>query len=247
MTPYFTRLRSFGRIKTHAFSPRQLQLVEEHGTRFSVPDFQDIQDFYQNTAYPDSTETPSCAMWIKRLKTDFTKINLEIGFGGGEHLLKRANASPNEYWIGAEPFLNGWIKALDGAVEQRLNNVALYNQDVRDLLEKIPASSLDRICILYPDPWHKQRHHKRRIINDALIQQLAHVLKIDGIVEVATDIPNYAEWIIKHFIKAQDDFQSPSLPFSSHIMPFEGWPGTRYEEKAKIAGRDCYYLTFIRK
>jgi tRNA (guanine-N7-)-methyltransferase len=172
-------------------------------------------------------------------------VRLEIGFGGGEHLLHEARSNPESGFIGCEAYVNGMAKALAAIKAEGLKNIRLYHGDALDLLDWLPEGALARVYILYPDPWPKRRHWKRRFISDDRIGRLGRVLKQGGELRFATDWPGYAEWALLRFIRSAlfrwtaecaDDWRKPWLQF----------PGTRYEEKAEKQGRQSCYLTFLR-
>jgi len=169
---------------------------------------------------------------------------LEIGFGGGEHLVAQAGAHPDARFIGVEPFLNGVASCLRHIEESGVANVRLHQGDARDVIARLPDGCLDLVYILFPDPWPKARHHKRRLIQPEFLDALARVMKPRAEVRFATDWANYAEWTLWHFVhdarfawtaERADDWRAP-------------WPGhvtTRYE--AKRLG-DCapVWLRFVR-
>ncbi len=171
---------------------------------------------------------------------------LEIGFGAGEHLIEQAKANPDVGLIGCEPFLNGVAAALAGLERDGLVNVRLRRGDAEALLEAAPEAFFSRIFLLYPDPWPKRRHNKRRIVSDAMIAALARVLRPGGDVRFATDIDDYAGWTLKRFL-ASPRFRWAASRAAEWRVPWPGWRVTRYEAKARKAGRDCVYLTFVRR
>lgn len=173
------------------------------------------------------------------------KLVLEIGFGGGEHLAAEAEAHPDTGYIGAEPFLNGVAKLVSEIEARNLANIRVHHGDARPLLDWLPASALDRIDLLYPDPWPKARHWKRRFINRRNLDRLARVLKPGGLLHFATDIDSYTRWTLAH-IHAHTRFLWTASAPSDWRTPFPDWPGTRYEAKARAAGRDPVYLEFRR-
>jgi len=174
------------------------------------------------------------------------RIILEIGFGGGEHLLHRALESPQTGFIGVEPFVNSMAKFVAAAGDAGVTNVRLYDDDATQLLDWLPAGSLDGIDLLYPDPWPKMRHWKRRFVNKANLDRFARVLKPGARFRFASDIDTYVNWTLRH-IHAHPEFDWPARNASDWRTPYEGWPGTRYEAKALREGRTPAYLTFLRK
>jgi tRNA (guanine-N7-)-methyltransferase len=176
-------------------------------------------------------------------------IGLEIGFGGGEHLVAQAAAHPDMGFIGCEPFVNGMAKALalieaQGSVN-RLANIRLHFGDASDLLAWLPPASLARIDLLYPDPWPKRRHWKRRFVQAARIAELARVLRPGGLFRFATDWPDYAAWTLERLMRSPL-FAWTAARADDWRLPWPEFTSTRYEAKAKQAGRAPCYLVFQR-
>lgn len=167
---------------------------------------------------------------------------LEIGFGGGEHLAQQAALHPDVQFIGAEPFLNGVAKLLAEIDRKTLPNIRIHDDDVRYLLPRLPAASLQRVYLLYPDPWPKARQNKRRFVNAGNLAELARILKPGGLFLFASDIPDYVEWTLEH-VSDQPAFEL----LSRSGEPFENWVRTRYEAKAIREGRTPAYLRFRRR
>ncbi|MFZ2103463.1 MAG: tRNA (guanine(46)-N(7))-methyltransferase TrmB [Oricola sp.] len=174
------------------------------------------------------------------------KVYLEIGFGGGEHLLHRAGLMPGAGFIGVEPFVNSMAKFVSAADDEGVGNVRLHDDDATQLLDWLPDSCLDGIDLLYPDPWPKPRHWKRRFVNRANLDRFARVLKPGALFRFASDIDTYVNWTLRH-IHAHPDFDWPARNASDWRTPYENWPGTRYEAKALREGRTPAYLTFVRR
>lgn len=170
-------------------------------------------------------------------------VRLEIGFGGGEHLVREAAAAPGTGFIGVEPYINGMAKALAAIAAQGLRNVRLFDGDAAELLDWLPAASLARVDLLYPDPWPKKRHWKRRFVQTENLNRVARVLRPGGELRFASDIPGYVEWTLTHTI-FRTDFVWTARRADDWRKPWQGWPGTRYEAKALKAGRTPAYLTF---
>jgi tRNA (guanine-N7-)-methyltransferase len=173
------------------------------------------------------------------------EVRLEIGFGGAEHLIAQAAANPDCGFIGIEPFINGMAKAL-AAIERRgLTNIRLHHGDAIDLLAWLPAASLAKVYLLYPDPWPKRRHWKRRFVQDRTIAQFARVLRPGGEFRFASDIDSYVSWTLVRLLR------SPAFAWTAERAgdwrnPWPDFAGTRYEAKAKREGRTPCYLTFRR-
>ncbi|SHF64521.1 tRNA (guanine-N7-)-methyltransferase [Kaistia soli DSM 19436] len=172
-------------------------------------------------------------------------VALEIGFGGGEHLLHRASAEPATGRIGAEPFVNGMAKAAAAIDAGRPGNLRLFDRDAAELLDWLPSASLSVVDLLYPDPWHKRRHWKRRFVSPANLDRIARVLKPGGLFRFASDIPSYVDWTLIA-VMAHPHFAWTAEDADDWRLPFPGWPGTRYEQKAIREGRRGTYLTFSR-
>jgi tRNA (guanine-N7-)-methyltransferase len=172
-------------------------------------------------------------------------VHVEIGFGGAEHLIGRAATNPCIGFIGAEPFVNGMAKALAAIDDAKLTNIRLHHADAVELLDWLPAASIGRIDLLYPDPWPKRRHWKRRFINEDNIARLARVLKAGGEFRFATDWANYAEWTLARLTRAQD-FTWTAERADDWRRPWPDFTQTRYEAKAIREGRVPCYLRFKR-
>lgn len=176
---------------------------------------------------------------------DVVAFGLEIGCGGGEHLVHQASSAPDIGFIGVEPFEEGLAKMVSAVDERQLRNVRLYGDDAAVLLDWLPAGSLSRVDLLYPDPWPKRRHWKRRFISPANLDRISRALHVSGELRVATDITDYADWTLLQIL-LRDDFEWTARRADDWRLPWHGWPGTRYEAKARRAGRASTYLTFRR-
>ena len=165
---------------------------------------------------------------------------LEIGFGGGEHLATVAAANPGVGFIGVEPFINGVAMLLGRLRAAPVANIALHPGDVRDLLPRMPAASVARVFLNYPDPWPKARHHRRRFVTPEYLGPLARVMAPGGLFHIATDIPDYAR-------QARAEVPPAGFaPVADSPAPWDCWVRTRYEAKALREGRAPVYLTFRR-
>ena len=174
------------------------------------------------------------------------EMRLEIGFGGGEHLAAQAASHPGIGFLGVEPFVNGVAKLLREVQARGLGNVRVLRDDARLLLGVLPTASLDRVDVLFPDPWPKLRHHKRRIVNGATLADLARVIRPGGELRLATDDPDYARWMLAAVLaeprlawtaRRADDWREPPAD----------WVPTRYEAKARRAGRRPVFLRLRRQ
>jgi tRNA (guanine-N7-)-methyltransferase len=170
---------------------------------------------------------------------------LEIGFGAGEHLIAQANANPDVGVIGCEPFLNGVVAALAGLKREQLSNVRLRRGDAQSVIEAAPDAFFSRVFALYPDPWPKRRHHKRRVIGAGMIEALARVMRGGAELRFATDVDDYAGWTLARFL-ASPHFRWAATRADDWRRPWPGWRPTRYEAKARCESRGSVYLTFVR-
>ncbi|SSC65576.1 tRNA (guanosine(46)-N7)-methyltransferase TrmB [Ciceribacter selenitireducens] len=173
------------------------------------------------------------------------KVRLEIGFGGGEHLVHRARTNPETGFIGVEPFVNSMAKLLAVVEAEGLNNIRVHDDDATQLLDWLPDGSIDQIDLLYPDPWPKKKHWKRRFVSQVNLERFHRVLKPGGLFCFASDIDTYLNWTLQHCSR-HGGFQWTARNAADWRTPFSGWPGTRYEAKAKREGRASAYLTFVR-
>ncbi|MFG1399151.1 tRNA (guanine(46)-N(7))-methyltransferase TrmB [Roseixanthobacter pseudopolyaromaticivorans] len=173
------------------------------------------------------------------------EVRLEIGFGGGEHLLARAAEAPRTGFIGVEPFLNGMVKAVTVLEAAPRANVRLFDRDAALLLARVGEGSLAGASLLYPDPWPKRRHWKRRFVRADNLDLLARALPPGGTFRFASDVPDYVDWTLRE-IRAHGAFTWPARTADDWRKPYTGWPGTRYEAKALREGRVPTYLEFVR-
>jgi tRNA (guanine-N7-)-methyltransferase len=167
---------------------------------------------------------------------------LEVGFGGGEHLAAQAAANSNVGFIGCEPFIEGVARLVEHIDARNLKNVRIHPDDARDVIDRLPDASLGRVFVLFPDPWPKARHWKRRFINPENLVALARVMRKGAELRLASDQPDYITWSKdqiaqnKHFVLKGDEAVRPA-----------DWPTTRYEQKGLKAGSPCRYLTIGRR
>ncbi len=173
------------------------------------------------------------------------RLRLEIGFGGGEHLVHRAVENPSTGFIGVEPFVNSMAKLLGRAQELELKNVRVHDDDATELLDWLPDACLDQIDLLYPDPWPKKKHWKRRFVSKVNLVRFHRVLKPGGLFCFASDIDTYVNWTLLH-CRDHGGFEWTAENAADWLTPYAGWPGTRYEAKARREGRSSAYLTFRR-
>jgi tRNA (guanine-N7-)-methyltransferase len=257
-------LRTFGRIKARALKPRQAGLMDTLLPHLALPETGaiDVDALFLPSRRGEGAERgenlgaeDAVAASRNLLAASLTPppnplrsrgggVILEVGYGGGEHLVAQAAAAPEARFIGVEPFINGVASCLRHIEESGVQNVRLHMGDARDVIARLPDASLDLCVILFPDPWPKARHHKRRLIQPVFLDELARVLKPGGEVRFATDWANYAEWTLECFMRdarfrwlaaRADDWRAP-------------WPGhvtTRYEAK-KLGDCAPVWLRFVR-
>ncbi|MGR3550624.1 tRNA (guanine(46)-N(7))-methyltransferase TrmB [Pseudooceanicola sp.] len=170
---------------------------------------------------------------------------VEIGFGGGEHLVHQAESNPGVGIIGAEPFINGVAMLLGKIRKAKVDNLRVHPGDVRDLFDVLPEASVSRAFLLYPDPWPKARHHRRRFVTPDHLEPLARVLKPGAIFRVATDIPDYVRQTLEQVPRHGFDWLAERP--ADWREPWDDWLSTRYEQKALREDRTPHYLTFRRR
>ena len=214
----FEFLRSFGRRKGRILPPHKQNLVDN-----LLP-----------TLKPPSQWEQSKQVW------------LEIGFGAGEHLFSLAQHYPERHIIGAEPYLNGIAKLLSQLDKTPLDNLSIIPDDVRPWLKALPTASLAGVYILFPDPWPKNRHHKKRIINTALLDLIAEKLTTNGILRIATDHVDYSAWMMEHLLP-HPAFEWQAKSNADWHEPFKDWQQTRYQQKTTAQGRLPIFLEFLKR
>jgi tRNA (guanine-N7-)-methyltransferase len=173
------------------------------------------------------------------------EVWLEIGFGGGEHMLHLAAANPDIGIIGCEALINGVAMLLSGIERAGVTNLAIHPGDARDLMDVLPGGSVAQVFLLYPDPWPKTRHHKRRFINPENLDQLARIMAPGAILRLATDIADYVRHSLE-LLGRDERFVWLARRPADWRESWPGWPGTRYETKALREGRTPHYLSFRR-
>jgi tRNA (guanine-N7-)-methyltransferase len=218
----------FGRRKGHRLRIHQADLIEHLLPHLSI----DI----------GGPGPPDLAMLFE---PKVEAVRLEIGFGGGEHLVAEARAYPQVGFIGCEPYVNGMAKILGQIETHNIGNIKLFAGDAAELLAWAPANSLERIDLIHPDPWPKRRHWKRRFVQDLTVAAMARVLKPRGEFRFVCDIDDYAAWALKHLVRAPD-FVWLAEQASDWRLPWPGYTMTRYGRKAMREGRRAAYLRFRR-
>jgi tRNA (guanine-N7-)-methyltransferase len=172
-------------------------------------------------------------------------IWLEIGFGGGEHLIAEAQAYSDHGFIGCEPYVNGMAKILAQIEAGNVSNIRLFAGDAAELLAWLPQRSLTRIDLIHPDPWPKRRHWKRRFVQDVTVAAMARVLKPKGEFRFVSDIDDYCAWTLAHLMRSRD-FAWAAERSVDWLEPWDGYTMTRYGRKAEREGRKATYLRFLR-
>ena len=223
----------FGRRKGHALKPRQAALFETLLPKLALD--------LDHAAPPDL-----CTLFDGAGQIRPQQVRLESGFGGGEHLIAEAERNPETGFIGIEPFINGMAKALAAIDDHDLTNIRLHHGDATDVMAWLPDASLTRFDLLYPDPWPKRRHWKRRFVQQNSIAQIARVVRSGGEFRFVTDWPDYAAWTLRHLARAPD-FEWTAERADDWRLPWPGFTSTRYEAKAKREGRVPCYLIFRRR
>lgn len=171
---------------------------------------------------------------------------LEIGFGKGEHLIEQAKANPDVGFIGCEPFINGVSGLIDHMDREGVTNIRFFMDDARLLMDHLPDNFLSRAFILFPDPWRKKRHYKRRVVSPGNVSVLSRLLKPGAELRIGTDHHDYCRWILARMLENPDFDWKSDHPDDWHVRP-DDWPATRYEQKALGVGRLSAYMTYIRK
>lgn len=178
-------------------------------------------------------DPPKSALWM------------EIGFGGGEHLAAQAARHPEIGFIGCEPFLNGVAQLLAHIEAGGLTNIRIHPDDARAVLDALPDGALGRLYVLFPDPWPKARHHRRRFIGPGNLPAIARVLAAGAELRTATDDPDYLAWMCDH-LNAYPALSALAAGAGAG-EPWPDWPGTRYDAKARAAGRAPVFLAYRRR
>jgi tRNA (guanine-N7-)-methyltransferase len=216
----------FGRRKGHKLRSHQAELIEHLLPRLTLdigaeclPDLAAVFD-------------PPAA-----------SVRLEIGFGGGEHLIAEARAFPDTGFIGCEPYVNGMAKILTQIEAHDVGNIRLFAGDAAELLAWVPAQSLSRIDLIHPDPWPKRRHWKRRFVQDQTVMAMARALKPDGEFRFVSDIADYCAWTLVHLCRSRD-FVWTAERACDWRLPWPDYTMTRYGHKAEREGRKAAYLRF---
>jgi tRNA (guanine-N7-)-methyltransferase len=218
----------FGRRKGHKLRAHQTDLIENLLPHLSL----DI-----------ASEAPTDVSDLFDAGAD--ELRLEIGFGGGEHLVAEAQSFANTGFIGCEPYVNGMAKILAQIEAHNIANIRLFAGDAAELLAWLPPRSLSRIDLIHPDPWPKRRHWKRRFVQDANVRAMARVLQLSGEFRFVSDIDDYCAWTLAHLMRSPG-FHWMAERADDWRKPWDGYTMTRYGRKATREGRVTSYLRFQR-
>jgi tRNA (guanine-N7-)-methyltransferase len=217
--------RLYGRRQGHKLRQGQAALVEELLPRLSVPD--------------GPLDAPA-------LFGDDRPLELEIGFGKGEHMAGQAAMRPGHGIIGCEPFLDGVVGALMKIDADGIANIRLHMGDALDVLDRLPDASLERVYLLHPDPWPKARHSKRRFMNPGPIARIADKLKPGGEFRFGTDHPVYCRWAMM-IMNGHPAFDWLAESPEDFLVRPSDWPETRYEAKARAKDHEVWYFRYRRR
>jgi len=218
----------FGRRKGHKLRSHQADLIEHLLPRLALDIGQPVPSDLADLFDPPADE-----------------IRLEIGFGGGEHLIAEALAFPNVGFIGCEPYVNGMAKILTQIEAHNIGNIRLLAGDAAELLAWAPPHSLARIDLIHPDPWPKRRHWKRRFVQDATVAAMARALKPHGEFRFVSDIADYCAWTLERLARSPDFFWTAERA-GDWRLPWADYTMTRYGRKAEREGRHAAYLRFLK-
>ena len=218
----------FGRRKGHKLRSHQADLIENLLPHLAL----------------DIT-TPAPGDLAELFDDGTTDVRLEIGFGGGEHLVAEARAFPQTGFIGCEPYVNGMAKILTRIEAHNIANIRLFAGDAAELLAWAPPQSMRRIDLIHPDPWPKRRHWKRRFVQDSTVAAMVRILKANGEFRFVSDIDDYCAWTLSHLLRSPD-FLWTAERAPDWQLPWPDYTMTRYGAKAEREGRKATYLLFRR-
>jgi tRNA (guanine-N7-)-methyltransferase len=216
----------FGRRKGHKLRPHQARLIDTLLPRLAL-----------------DLGRPAPADLGTLFPMPINEIQLEIGFGGGEYLVAQAREQQRTGFIGVEPFVNGMAKALAATESGDLQNIRLHFDDALSLIAWLPERALARIDLIHPDPWPKRRHWKRRFVQEAMVAQLARILRPGGEFRFVTDIADYAAWTLQRLLKSAE-FEWTAQCADDWRKPWPGFIQTRYNAKANRDERASCFLIF---
>lgn len=219
----------FGRRKGHKLRNHQADLIDNLLPHLAL----------------DIGGGPAPSHLVELFEGETSDVRLEIGFGGGEHLIAEAQAFPGVGFIGCEPYVNGMAKILTQIEALNIGNIRLYAGDAAELLAWAPPQSMARIDLIHPDPWPKRRHWKRRFVQDATVAAMARIIKPGGEFRFVSDIDDYCAWTLAHLMRSPDFLWTAERAIDWR-QPWDGYTMTRYGRKAEREGRVAAYLRFRR-
>lgn len=223
-------LYSFSRRHGKTLTPKKKQLMKEVFPKVEIEKLDDGASISPESLFPDMK---------------MASYALEIGFGSGEHLAAQARAHPSTGYIGCEPFINGVAALMEEVAADEISNIRVYADEARELIAALPDDSLDEVYILFPDPWRKTRHHKRRLVNQQTLSMLARVQKPGGKLLMASDHHGYVSWMLEH-VMAHPDYIWSAKEKADWLTPPALWVNTRYETKA-MASDMPIFIEAVRK
>ncbi len=221
--------QTFGRRKGHRLSARKQRLLETLLPRLAL----------------DLTRPPPDPL-TRLFSAPVRDVSLEIGFGAGEHLAWRVAREPDRGFIGCEPFINGMAALLGRIEDMETDTIRLYDGDAREVLDWLPERALARVFVLFPDPWPKVRHRKRRLMGPETLRALARAMQPGAELRVASDIDDYVRTTLLA-VRQSPEFEWTARNPHDWRAPPPDWLQTRYEGKALQDGRRCVYLSFVRR
>ena len=222
------RIRTFGRRQGRKLRAARQQVLKTGLTALGVD--QTLEEgFDPKTLFPIAP----VELW------------LEIGFGSGDFMVGQAKAYPEIGIFGCEPYVNGVSTAMKLALVSKVKNIRVFHGDARDVLTKAAPASFQRVFILFPDPWPKKRHWNRRLVQLETMELVARAMPPGGELLLATDHAGYAEWMIEHMIRFPE-FEWTARTAADFNSPPDGWIPTRYQQKARLEGRNSVFLRFVR-
>lgn len=181
----------------------------------------------------------------KLFKSNIKELWIEVGFGSGEHLKWQLENNKDIAIIGCEPYVNGIANLLELLSEEELQRIKIYDGDVRKVFNKMEVNSISKVFILFPDPWPKKKHYKRRLIQTDLLENIYRILKEDGEIILSTDNSDYLTWILHKFLKF-DNFCWTAKSRLDFLFKQEKWTKTKYELRANMLGNICYFLQYVK-